>query len=149
MRLHPAISIMLAAWFALGGTLGPRFLCSCADGTTTVEFGNRLCCETDNTCCESCNGDSAVDQESIDPAFDAWMCANGCESAPLERDFILAHDRAERDAPRFSPTMVATPFHQLPQARFALPCRGMIERAHSPGLCAAGTPRLRSVILLV
>lgn len=149
MRLHSVISIMLAAWFALGSTLGPRFLCSCADGTTTVEFGHRFCCDTDDSCCESCNSDSAVDEESIDPALDAWVCADGCESAPLGGETTLALDRAEKDASRFSPTLAAIPFHQLRDERFVLPRRGMLERAHAPRHCATGTSRLRSVILLV
>lgn len=144
MRLHPVISVMLAAWFGLGSTLGPRFLCSCADGTVTVELGHRFCCDTDDSCCDSRD----ADEESGEPALDTWACADGCESALLAADAVTTFDRAGEEL-RSSPTFTASAFHQLFETYFVSSHRGARGKAQIPGCCATGTSRLRSVILLV
>lgn len=45
MPIHPSISLLLAVWFGLGASLGPRFFCVCSDRTATTQFGERFCCD--------------------------------------------------------------------------------------------------------
>lgn len=148
MRMHPVISTLLAAWFGLGSTLGPRFLCACADGTVTVQLGHRFCCDTDDSCCDSCNGGDTSDEARGVAAVDTRACADGCESTPLSDEIIAP---LERGTGSHSSTQSESvhPHYTRPGA----PCWAVTARlkgaARAPNRPASEIHKLRSVILLV
>ncbi|MGB1125724.1 MAG: hypothetical protein ACPG4Q_11000 [Phycisphaeraceae bacterium] len=87
MQMKSAISIMLAVWLGFGVGVLPRFLCLCADGTQTLEVGNRFCCD---------EIDSDIDQcpEMSDLSCESEMCDHdGCEATPLPADVFVLFDR--------------------------------------------------------
>lgn len=149
MRMHPVISILLAAWFGLGSTLGPRFLCTCADGTVTVELGQRFCCDTDDSCSDSCDGNQTADEEPGEPSIAKWNCADGCESTLLSDGAVKNFDRADEEQLHLSSTFAAYPFPSSFKTPHGESSRGVKGRAQIPTRCATGTSQLRSVILLV
>lgn len=148
MRIHPVISILLAAWIGLGSTLAPRYLCSCADGTVTVEFGRPFCCDSDDSCCESHNsgmGDRALGDVTVA----VLSCGDGCESSPLAEDILPLTDRACELRGHPSPEVEVDLFHslcELPDGR-SFPER--VGSVRDPMCRAITTAHLRSVILLV
>lgn len=79
MQMQSIISILLAAWFGLGFTLGPKFECSCADGTQTVEIGNRLCCDDD----------AGVGQGAFNES------RGGCKSTLIQDEVFVSSDRGD------------------------------------------------------
>jgi hypothetical protein len=91
MQMKSAISIMLAVWLGFGVGVMPRFLCICAEGTQTLEIGNRFCCsEVDNTS-DSC-------PEVSDRSCESEMCDhNGCETTQLPGDVFALFDRVGDD----------------------------------------------------
>lgn len=92
MRTHHVISILLAAWLALGSTLGSRFLCSCADGTVTVELGHRFCCDSGDSCCVSYGDGEVADEAPAEAMPCTWSCTAGCESTLLTDGAVLTFD---------------------------------------------------------
>lgn len=149
MRLHPVISILLAAWFGLGSTLGPRFLCSCADGTVTVEVGHPFCCDSDNDCCDSCDCDEFANTEPGATTLSTLSCADGCESTLLSDDAVTNFDRADEEQLRPAHQFAAYPSPALFETPQDRSFQGVKGRARIPTRCATGTSQLRSVILLV
>lgn len=149
MQLHPVISILLAAWFGLGSTLGPRFLCSCADGTVTIEIGHPFCCDADDSCCDSCDDGEPPNGVSAEAALDTLSCADGCASTVLTDGAITTFDRADEEQPRPSPTLATYPFHSLFEKTDGTSRQWVKGRPQIPTRCATGTSQLRSVILLV
>lgn len=92
MKPHPAISILLALWFALGAGLGPRFLCICADGSTTTQFGDQFCCDGPGE--DPC----PVPSKHSDESSRCVACPDGgCQSTEVESESIVAVDRFEKD----------------------------------------------------
>ncbi len=148
MRMHPVISILLAAWFGLGSSLGPRFLCLCADGTVTVEIGHRFCSDSDDSCCDSCDGSATTDEEPCDVATDTWACSGGCESELISDDFIGKSGRiSESDLVTTSST-VHPGYAAVDKSRWTSSI-GMMGIARIPDSRATRISQLRSVILLV
>ncbi len=92
MKLQTAISTLLALWFGLSACFGPRFLCVCADGTTTTQFGEQFCCDgpSEAPCPSSA--------ERSDGTDDCVVCADGeCQSTSMKSESIVAVDRLEKD----------------------------------------------------
>jgi len=96
MRMHPVISVLLAVWFALGGTLIPRSLCVCADGTVSVEFGHELCCDAEGSRSASC--DCACPGMETEPRKSgvALTCSGGCESVPIGDNILVSVERDDK-----------------------------------------------------
>lgn len=149
MRAHHVISILLAAWLALGSTLGSRFLCSCADGTVTVEFGHRFCCDSDDSCCDSYDDGEAADKDRAGAMLCTWSCVAGCESMFLADGAVLISDRTNQEQLRSSPTSPHHVLHCFFQALPDAPHERMKGTARLPTRCATSTSRLRSVLLLL
>ncbi|QKK08581.1 MAG: hypothetical protein HND58_10685 [Planctomycetota bacterium] len=149
MRMHPVISILLAAWFGLGSTLGPRFLCLCADGRVTVELGHQFCCDAEDSCCDSCDGVATVVDESCGDGVPAWTCPDGCESTLVSDGAVTTFDRADREQLSPFPKYATYPFHSSFETPDGTSRQGVKGRAQTPTLSATGTSQLRSVILLV
>ncbi len=148
MRMHPVISILLAAWFGLGSTLGPRFLCSCADGTVTVELGHRFCCDSDDSCCDSCDGGETSDEEPGDADVDLWSCVDGCESTLLSDGFVGPFERGA-DSHAGAPSQPVHAYYTTVDSHRWTSAIGVKCAARAPDWRTAGIHRLRSVILLV
>ena len=92
MKHHSSISILLALWFALGAGLGPRFLCICADGSATTQFGDQFCCDGPS------EGPCPVPSEPSEESSHRVACADGgCQSTKVESELIIAVDRFEKD----------------------------------------------------
>ncbi len=149
MHRSPYISILLAAWFGLGGVFGPRFLCLCTDGTTTIEISQQFCCGSDSSSdAEGCGEEIAVE---LGEAFsNLESCLSGCDSTLLLEDVGVLVNNSTDELHEIGPpshmavsdmwgdAFVWTPFRL--QA-FGIP-RG-------DDRCARGNLHLRSVILLV
>ena len=96
MKHHSSISILLALWFALGAGLGPRFLCICADGSTTTQFGDQFCCDGPGE--DPC----PVPSEHSDESSHRVACPDGgCRSTEVESELIVAVDRLEKDTDEY------------------------------------------------
>lgn len=148
MRIHPVISILLAAWFGLGSTLGPRFLCSCADGTVTVGLGHRFCCDSDDSYCDSSDGGEMSDEEPGDAAVDLWSCVDGCESTLLSDGFVGPFERGA-NSHAGAPSQPVHAYYTTIDAHCWTSAIGVKCAARAPDWRTAGLHQLRSVILLV
>ncbi len=92
MSAHPLISTLLAIWFSLGAGLGPRFLCVCADGTATTQFGEQFCCDGPG------EAPCPIPSEDGEDASHSVACSDGrCQSTEVESESIVAVDRLEKD----------------------------------------------------
>ena len=86
MQMKSAISIMLAVWLGFGVGIMPRFQCLCADGTQTLEVGNRFCCDESDSGNEAC-------PESSERSCESEKCNhNGCEATQLPGDVFVLSD---------------------------------------------------------
>jgi len=142
MRMHSAISILLAAWFVLSGMLGPRFQCLCADGTLSIEIGQQFCCDSDGGC-------TTLDEELCDKSLDTFSCPGGdCVSTPLSDMAVVRFEHGgERDLDT-SLSMIQS--HQfMTFTPYWTPPLGMRSTAHTPSCRTSGISHIRSVILLV
>lgn len=148
MRMHPIISILLATWFGLGATLGPRFLCSCGDGSVTVEIGHRFCCDTDESCCDSCDGGETSDEGPGDAVVHLWSCADGCESTLLSDGFVGPLERGANGHAGAPSQPVHADFTTI-GAHCRTSTIGVKCAARAPDWRTAGLHQLRSVILLI
>lgn len=91
MHMKSAISIMLAVWLGFGVGIMPRFLCQCADGTQTLEVGNRFCCDEVDSDIDTC-------PEMSRRSCESEMCDhNGCEATQLPSDVFVLFDRVGDD----------------------------------------------------
>lgn len=139
MQMQSIISILLAGWLGLGFTLGPRFQCSCADGTQTVEIGNRFCCDDD----------SGMDQDVCDESFGSEMCSHdGCKSTLIQDSVLVSSDRGDEE--QTDPLLLTDQLHYTAlyaQAIFPSPDR----QPYLQHRCAAATDlfQIRSVVLRV
>ena len=150
MRLHPVISILLAAWFVLGSTLGPRYLCSCADGSVTVEYGQQFCCDSDESCCDdSCDDRSPAEEDLGLQTFDVLSCIDGCNSTLLTSNAAVTIDRADEDQSWSSTESTALPSYSLFESQNYQTMHGADGRARMQACYATETSKLRTVILLV
>ena len=149
MRMHPIISILFAAWFGLGHMLGPRFLCTCPDGTVTVQIGQRFCCDSDDSYCDSCDGSATADGERCDAPGATWSCSDGCESVLISDEVVGSIKRAAEIDVGSSSTLTVHPYQTMPAAPRWTSSMRVSSMARIPNCRAAGISQLRSVILLV
>lgn len=148
MRMHPVISVFLAAWFTLSGTLIPRFSCLCADGTASVEIGQQFCCDVEDSCSDSCDSNSAgTVKEPRGFSISAWSCPGGCHSTLIEDEVIGTSERAFEGDLGEPPSMQAHWFDFKSSANVI--ARRVACVAKPPDLCRTSIHQLRSVILLV
>ncbi len=87
MKMQSFISIILVSWCSLGAALGPQFQCSCADGTQTIEFGNRFCCDDDAGVNQDACNDLCDDSEN--------RSHDGCKSTPIQDEVFVSSDRGD------------------------------------------------------
>lgn len=91
MQMKSAISIMLAVWLGFGVGVMPRFLCLCADGTQTLEVGNRFCCD-------EIDSDIDTRPQMTDRSCESEMCDHdGCEATQLPADVFVLFERVGDD----------------------------------------------------
>ena len=91
MQMKSAISIMLAVWLGFGVGVMPRFLCLCADGTQTLEVGNRFCCDEVDNDVDTC-------PEMTDRSCESEICNhNECKATQLPGDVFVLFDRVGDD----------------------------------------------------
>jgi hypothetical protein len=92
MKHRQAISILLTFLLAVGAGLGPRFLCVCADGTATTQFGDQFCCDGPG------EAPCPIPSEDGEDASHSVACSDGrCQSTEVESESIVAVDRLEKD----------------------------------------------------
>ena len=93
MKHRQAISILLTLLLAVGAGLGPRFLCICADGTASTQFGDQFCCDGPGE--DPC----PIPSEHSEESSHRIACPDGgCQSTEVESELIVAVDRFEKDA---------------------------------------------------
>ena len=135
MPVTPIFSILLAAWLGIGGTVGLRFECVCADGTTTVEVGRRFCCESDD-------GYPMSDERSL-------LCSHGgCESTLITDGVAVARDRGNESELEPSLLTIQSDLTMIPATHWT-PSPSVWSRVYAPSCRATGISQIRTVILLV
>lgn len=149
MRMHPVISFFLAVWFALGGTLIPRFSCVCANGTVSVEIGHQFCCDAEDSCSDSCSGSTTgAITEPRGSGVGASSCSDGCQSTLIEDEVIGISEReCKGDSEDQPPSAQAHWLDSNSSARAVV--RRVARVARPPDLRLTSIHQLRSVILLV
>lgn len=149
MRMHPVISVLLAVSFALGGTLIPRSLCVCADGTVSVEFGHELCCDAEGSRSASCDCTCpGMDTEPRKPGV-ALTCSGGCESVPVIDNILVYMERDYKKGQcEDRPVDILTLWLDRVATVRATP-REVAYLQRPPNTRFAPVHQLRSVILLV
>ena len=149
MRMHPVISTLLATWIGLGGALAPRFLCVCADGTVSVEFGHEFCCDAESSCGDSCDcSTTGIDTQPHESRVGALTCSGGCQSTPIDDEVIKGSERDYKGHSdlRFPATQAPWLDPSFSSIAFA---RRVGSVARPPDSRFSSIVQLRSVILLV
>lgn len=149
MPAHPLISVLLAAWLGLSGSLCPRLLCICADGTATIEVGRHYCCVGDESRSEGCAGD-ATSAEFGEACSGLDRCPQGCSSTMLAEDVGLLMDRpADQGRDLLPPYPVPISYAWIDALGWTPSKSYVFGRPHGDARYKADSPHLRSVILLV
>ena len=148
MRMHPVISIFLAVWFTLGGTLIPRFSCVCANGAVSFEIGHQFCCDAEDSCGDSCSGSNTdAVTEPRDSGVGASSCSDGCQSTLIEDMAIGTFEQERQGTPVDKPPSV--PAHWIDHTSPRAVVRRVAIATRPPDLRLPSIHQLRSVILLV